>query len=52
MTQELMELQDAFDLLKSSEEQGFFIDHNLTFASDVSLANELANRGFRVKNIG
>ena len=49
MTQELMNLQDAFDLIKSSEEQGFFIDHNLTYASDVALANELANRGFRVR---
>ena len=49
MTQELMELQDAFDLIKSSEEQGFFIDQNLAYASDVSLANELANRGYRVK---
>ena len=43
------ELQDEFDNLEGYNEQGFFIDQNLEYASDVALANELTSRGFRVR---
>ena len=47
MTRE--ELQDEFDMLEGYNEQEYFIDLNLVHASDAALANELMNRGFRVK---
>ena len=43
------ELQEEFDMLEGVNEQGWFIDQNLVHASDIALANELANRGFRVR---
>ena len=43
------ELQDEFLMLEGCNEQTYFIDQNLEYASDVALANELANRGFRVR---
>ena len=44
-----MELQEAFERIEGYNEQTFFIDLNLVHASDVALANELANRGYRVR---
>ena len=43
------ELQDEFDMLEGYNEQTYFIDLNLSHASDVALANELSHRGFRVR---
>ena len=43
------ELQDEFDMLEGYNEQTDFIDQNLEHASDVALANELFQRGYRVK---
>ena len=43
------ELQDEFDRLEGCNEQTYFIDQNLEYASDVALANELHERGFRVQ---
>ena len=43
------ELQDEFMMLEGCNEQGYFIDQNLEYASDVALANELHERGFRVR---
>ena len=43
------ELQDEFLMLEGCNEQTYFIDQNLEYASDVALANELANRGYRVR---
>ena len=45
------ELQDAFDSLEGNNEQTYFIDLNLVHASDVALANELYERGYRFKCI-
>ena len=44
-----LELQEEFDMLEGYNEQTYFIDQNLEYASDVALANELTNRGFRVR---
>ena len=44
-----LELQEEFDMLEGVNEQGYFIDLNLVHASDISLANELANRGFIIR---
>ena len=44
-----LELQEEFDMLEGYNEQGWFIDQNLEYASDVALANELTSRGFRVR---
>ena len=44
-----MELQELFDSIESVNEQEYFIDLNLVHASDIALANELTNRGFRVR---
>ena len=44
-----MELQEQFDSIESVNEQEYFIDLNLVHASDIALANELTNRGFRVR---
>ena len=44
-----LELQEEFDMLEGCTEQGWFIDQNLEYASDVALANELTSRGFRVR---
>ena len=49
MTQQLMALQEAFDDLEGVNEQGYFIDLNLVHASDTALANELTERGYRVR---
>lgn len=43
------ELQDEFDMLEGYNEQTYFIDLNLSHASDVALVNELSKRGYRVK---
>ena len=43
------ELQDEFEMMEGVNEQGYFIDQNLEYASDVALANELNKRGFRVR---
>ena len=43
------ELQDEFEGLGSYTDQMFFIDLNLSYASDIALANELTNRGFRIR---
>ena len=43
------ELQDEFDMIEGCLEQTWFIDQNLEHASDAALANELAQRGYRVK---
>ena len=47
MTRE--ELQDEFLMLEGCNEQTYFIDRNLEYASDVALANELFKRGYRVR---
>ena len=44
-----MELQELFDSIESVNEQEYFIDLNLVHASDIALAIELTNRGFRVR---
>ena len=44
-----IELQEQFDTLEGCNEQTYFIDLNLEHASDVALANELANRGYRIR---
>ena len=49
MTQQLLELQEQFDTLDGYNEQTYFIDLNLDHASDVALANELANRGYTIR---
>ena len=49
MTRQLLDLQEQFDTLEGVNEQGYFIDLNLVHASDTALANELANRGYRVR---
>lgn len=43
------DLQDEFEMMEGVNEQGYFIDQNLEYASDVALANELNKRGFRVR---
>ena len=43
------ELQDEFMMLEGYNEQTYFIDRNLEYASDVALANELFKRGYRVR---
>ena len=43
------ELQDEFMMLEGCNEQTYFIDLNLEYASDVALANELFKRGYRVR---
>ena len=43
------ELQDEFMMLEGCNEQTYFIDRNLEYASDVALANELAKRGYRIR---
>ena len=43
------ELQDEFLMLEGYNEQTYFIDYNLEYASDVALANELYKRGYRVR---
>ena len=45
----LAELQDEFIMLEGNNEQGWFIDQNLDYASDVALVHELCERGYRVK---
>ena len=49
MTQQFLELQEQFDSLEGYNEQTYFIDLNIEHASDVALANELSNRGYRVR---
>ena len=44
-----LELQEQFDALESVNEQEYFIDLNLVHASDIALANELTNRGYRIR---
>ena len=44
-----LELQEEFDSLEGDTEQMFFIDLNIRHASDVALANELTNRGVRIR---
>ena len=43
------ELQDEFMTLEGCNEQTYFIDQNLEYASDIALANELLDRGYRVR---
>ena len=43
------ELQDEFDMLADDNEQTYFIDQNLEHASDIALADELIDRGYRVR---
>ena len=43
------ELQEEFDVLEGCNAQGWFIDQNLEYASDTALANELTERGYRVR---
>ena len=44
-----LELQEEFDMLEGVNEQEYFIDLNLVHASDIALANELHERGYRVR---
>ena len=44
-----IELQDEFLMLEGCNEQTYFIDRNLEYASDVALANELFRRGYRIR---
>ena len=43
------ELQEQFDSLEGYNEQTYFVDQNIHHASDVALANELAERGYRIR---